>query len=466
MTQTAIESRNVVWRIMVVAAGLMLDTSQGGSVRRYSIGPILVIAIGICCGVKAPWASCQTYQYSTIYNFTGGADGNQIGDLCEDPSGNLYADSVGTYDSTIYNNSPVPGNGAIVKLAVGTHAPSIVVSLPAGATLPAIPEGPYYFDSNHDLFGLSAYGGPANAGTFFEIAAGAHSATVLNSFTGDNGDSPLNTAGLTSDAKGNLYGTTYYGGVGYSGTIDTGFGTIFKIAAGSNSITNLVKFNGTNGTDPVGKILFDSSGNIYGTTLSGGTNNDGTLYELTAATNTLKTLVNFTNTDANPGGGVIADSQGNLYGVTGTIFGGQGFPGGYGTIYEFNIKTRQLSTLFTFNGADGGGPTGDLYMNASGDLVGTASFNGAQGAGNIFEFDPVTNAFTILHSFLNGPGTTDGIFPPTGLIADAQGNLYGTAGHGGLYGEGTVFELAIVTEPCSLAIVALLGMSWMMRRRV
>jgi uncharacterized repeat protein (TIGR03803 family) len=413
------------------------------------------IAFGVTITLVPQLAFSQTYNYSTIYNFTGGADGFQVSGIYQGPAGHLYATTDATYD-----NPPSSGNGAIVELAAGTHAVSIVDSLPSGAGLPAIPEGPFYFDQHGNLYGLSVYGGPNNAGTFFEIPSGSHSATVLTSFTGSNGDNPF-APGLTSDSTGNIYATTFFGGIGYTGTINTGFGTLFKIAAGTNSITDLVQFNGTDGKNPGGNLLMDSSGDIFGITEAGGTNNDGTLYELPAGSTTLRTLFNFANADAYPGGGVITDSQGNFYGVTsGTLGGGVG---GYGTIFKFNINTKQFTTLFTFDGTDGGSPGGQLYLSPSGNLIGTAGFNGLNGLGNIFEFNPQTEALTILHSFDDANGSTDGIFP-SGLVADPQGNLYGVGGHGGLYGEGTIFELTAVPEPRTAALLALMGTGLIMRR--
>jgi uncharacterized repeat protein (TIGR03803 family) len=421
---------------------------------RSSFGPTITVVAILTLGLAAPLAFSQTYNYSTIYNFTGGADGFQIGDIYPGPAGYLYAISEATFE-----NGPTMGSGAIVQLSEATHAVTVVDSFPNGATLPGIPLGPFYFDQQGDLYGLSVYGGPNNAGTYFEIPAGSHSATVLTSFTGSNGDNPF-APGLTSDSNGNIYATTFFGGIGYTGTINTGFGTLFKIAAGTNSITDLVQFNGSNGENPHGNLLMDSNGDMFGVTEIGGRNNDGTLYELPAGSTSLKTLFNFTNADDIPGGGVIADSQGNLYGLTQ----GDGEPGDYGTIYQYNINTQQMKTLFTFDGTDGGSPGGQLYLSPSGNLIGAAGFNGLYGLGNIFEFDPQTDALTILHSFSDTDGSTDGYFP-SGLVADPQGNLYGVGGHGGIYGAGTIFELAAVPEPCTAALLSFIGMSFIMRRR-
>ena len=213
------------------------------------------------------------------------------------------------------------------------------------------------------------------------------------------------------------------------------------------------------GENPGGNLRIDSQGDIFGVTETGGTNNLGTLYELPAGSNTVKTLFNFTSADAFPNGGVIADSQGNLYGLTG---GSGGAPDGHGAIYEFNMQTQQLTTLFSFNGVNGDTPGSELYLAPDGDLIGTTVYGGEYGFGDIFQFDPETSAITVLHNFSDDG--TDGIYP-SGIVADSEGNLYGVGGHGGVYGAGTIFELA-APEPRPLALLVFAGIGLISRCRL
>ena len=111
-------------------------------------------------------------------------------------------------------------------------------------------------------------------GTVYEIAKGSTAITTLASFTGANGTNP--SGGVTFDSSGNLFGTTYAGGVNSDGTV-------YEIAKGSTAITTLATFTGANGADPVAGVTFDSSGNLFGTTTSGGVNGDGTVYEIAGA---------------------------------------------------------------------------------------------------------------------------------------------------------------------------------------
>jgi uncharacterized repeat protein (TIGR03803 family) len=154
----------------------------------------------------------------------------------------------------------------------------------------------------------------------FAASAPAATITSLARFNGTNGANPY--SGVIADAAGNLYGTTLGGGA-------SGFGAVFKVAAGTNTLTTLANFNGTNGNGPYGGVIADAAGNLYGTTYEGGTSGVGTIFKVATGTNVLTTLASFNGINgANPYSGLIADAAGNLYGTTAW---GQG---GYGTVFE------------------------------------------------------------------------------------------------------------------------------------
>ncbi len=139
-------------------------------------------------------------------------------------------------------------------------------------------------------------------------AAPMYHLTTLATFNGANGGNPI--AGLIADASGNLYGTTSGGGANNAGTV-------FQLAAGTHALTTLATFNGANGSDPAADLLMDASGNLYGTTFTGGANNQGAVFEVAALTHVLSTLATFNGTNGfNPVGGLLADTDGNLYGTT------------------------------------------------------------------------------------------------------------------------------------------------------
>jgi uncharacterized repeat protein (TIGR03803 family) len=248
---------------------------------------------------------------------------------------------------------------------------------------------------------------------------------VIYSFAGGT-DGMDPEAGLLRDSKGNLYGTTLSGGT-------TGWGTVFRLtAAGTEKI--LYSFTGgADGGNPTASLIADSQGNLYGTTFNGGTSGgDGTVFRLNSAGESV--LYRFTGgTDgAHPRGGLVRDSQGNLYGTTGA--GGQ-----YGLGVVFKVTPGgQETVLHSFNNADGSGPEASLILDSQGNLYGTTAFGGITVLfGTVFKVT-TAGAFTSLYKF---GGSGDGQNPTSPLIRDEQGNLYGTTENGGAKGGGTVYKL-------------------------
>ena len=147
-------------------------------------------------------------------------------------------------------------------------------------------------------------------GTVFELPKGSGTITTLASFNGSNGSEPL--AGLIMDSNGNLYGTTSGIHAFHSD------GTVFELAKGSHTVTTRVTFNGSNGSEPLGGLIMDSSGNLYGTTTGAHDPNDyGTVYELVQGSTTVVTLATFDGTNGSvPECDLIMDGNGNLFGTT------------------------------------------------------------------------------------------------------------------------------------------------------
>jgi len=300
-------------------------------------------------------------------------------------------------------------------------------------------------DSSGNLYGATASGGANGDGTVFEIANGSGTITTLASFNGSNGSNP--EFGLLMDSSGNLYGATGNGGA-------NGDGTVFEIANGSGTITTLASFNGSNGNLPVGELIMDSSGNLYGTTAWGGANTSsyfpngaGTVFELTKGSGTNTALASFNGSNGfRPERGLIMDSSGNLYGTAelgGAGLGSPNYPNGEGTVFELAQGSGTITTLTSFNGVNGALPFDGLVADSSGNLYGTTSqggpaWNNGGGNGTIFEVAVGSGTVTTLASF-NG---TNGNRPSAGPIMDGSGNLYGITLFGGPAGDGTVFEVA------------------------
>jgi uncharacterized repeat protein (TIGR03803 family) len=310
---------------------------------------------------------------------------------------------------------------------------------PAGAS----PSASLLIDSSGNLFGTAHSGGSNKLGTVFElpaIGAAYGSALPLIVFSSQSGSHP--DAGLIADAAGDLFGTTHNGGA-------AGGGTVFEVVKTSGiyistPITTLVSFSGTNG--PVGGLITDAAGNLFGTTAGGGTGN-GTVFEIqktpTGYASTATTLVSFSGTNGStPSAGLFLDVEGNLIGTTA---GGGANPNG--TVFEI-LKTatgyaNAPTTLVSFNGTNGANPNSDLIADANGNLFGTTTRGGANALndGTVFEIlrtgAGYASAPTILVSF----DIDDGAFPAAGLIADVAGNLYGTTEGGGANKLGTVFAV-------------------------
>ncbi|MBA4106556.1 MAG: hypothetical protein C0485_12425 [Pirellula sp.] len=358
-------------------------------------------------------------------------------------------------------------------------------------------------DSDGSLYGTALDGGGPNIyGTVFKVNPTTGALVTLASFNGANGQTTL--GGLIADAHGNLYGTTRRGGA-------NGYGTVFKIDSVTNALATLISFNGDNGGFSRAGLIADADGNLYGTTSVGGTSNDGTIFKLDPVTGILTTLASFDGViGRDPRARLIADSVGNLYGTTygavgavfkfnpvtnaltklaqfdvhngeqpsagliadadGNLYGTTAYGGASngGTVFKLNPATGDLTTLVSFAGANGRIPFGDLIADANGNLYGTTSYGGASDLGTVFKLDLATGALTTLTSF-NG---VNGANPYAGLVADADGNLYSTTGFGGEFDAGTVFKLTdtgfvvpAVPEPMSLSLLALGGAAVVRRRR-
>jgi uncharacterized repeat protein (TIGR03803 family) len=283
------------------------------------------------------------------------------------------------------------------------------------------------------------------------VIAQAQTYTVVHDFTGGlDGDSPY--AGLTIDRAGNLEGTTFSGGAADEGAV-------FKLVHnGSNWTVNpLYSFaGGTDGSHPQARVIIGPDGNLYGTTYSGGMGTCiefpgcGIVFKLSPPPTICQSvqcpwnetvLYRFPGGPAggNPGlGDLLFDSQGNIYGTTES-----GGASGQGTVYKLtpNHGTWVETVLYSFTGgSDGAVPYAGVIMDSAGNLYGTTYGGGSGQHGTVFELSPSGSGWTeqVLHPFQY---QTDGGYPSAGVIFDRTGNLYGAAMGGGPNGGGTIFEL-------------------------
>lgn len=283
----------------------------------------------------------------------------------------------------------------------------------------ALPTGQLAIDSSGNLFGTASRGGVAGVGTVFELHHGSFALSTVASFGGANGVQPR--SGVVIDAKGDLLGTTQFGG-----TYDNG--TVFEVRRGSSTITTLASFDHDDGAQPLGQLALDGSGNLYGTTVSGGNRGEGadqaTVFKYSPSTSTLSALAMFSptmnNRPATALPGIAVDANGNVFGTA-------WFAGSHstGAIYEITAGKSTMTPLAYFDGTDGGAPNGQLLLDSHGNLFGTTEGGGASGQGVLFEIASGTATITPLASFDSTTGSS-----PLGVAADFHGTLVGitTAG--------------------------------------
>ena len=369
----------------------------------------------------------QAQTFTVLHQFTGGVDGaNPAAGLTLDRTGRLFGTSSGSAQGT---------NGTGFTVA-NLHSNWLLNPL-------------YEFtQSNHGLYpntrliqgsdgafyGTTWKGGNAGCGgqgcgVVFKLQPPATIAcraafcpwteTVLYAFNGGvDGSTP---GPVVLDAAGNIYGNTYYGG---SAACQCGTVYQLKFSAGVWSKTTLHSFDITSGANPDGPLVVDQLGNVYGTAVSGGGNNDGAVYEVSPSGQswTQTVLHNFQGSDGvYPNGGLIADASGDLYGVAAA-----GGGNGVGTVFSLTQPGNwTFQTLYNFKSpVSGSSPHGPLVFDRAGSLYGVTE-NGRFDEGTVFKltFANQTWTATDLHDF-NG---SDGDFPNPGLVIDVVGNIYGTA---------------------------------------
>ena len=283
--------------------------------------------------------------------------------------------------------------------------------------------------------------------------ADASTYSVQYAFNGGRaGYSPQSS--LIGDAAGNLYGTTYYGG-NYNCDYQYGCGTVFMVTPKGNGRILHRFWGGKYGKHPIAGLFRDASGNLYGTTIEGGIGSGcpvgeydcGTVFKI-APDGTESVLYSFAGGSDGifPQAGLVADKNGNLYGTTLLGGGGTGCSdgtSGCGTLFELSPDGRE-TVLYAFSGgSDGAFPMAGLLLDKAGNLYGTTQIGGSLNLGTVFE-RTAAGSVSVLHKFTGGG---DGSWPEGPLIADKQGNLYGTTYHGGSAscgdpnGCGTVYEV-------------------------
>ena len=297
----------------------------------------------------------------------------------------------------------------------------------------------------HDgkLYGTSYYGGTAYKGTVFTVT-NAGAVTVLHSFDNATGDGSSPYGELVQGSDGRFYGTTVQGGDPTYGSGRSGEGTVYAItAAGAETV--LYRFNGAalgTGSFPYGGLVEGPDGKLYGTTSSGGTYSNGTIFSVTKD-GVLTTLHHFNYASGGPGSegeiprtNLVLAPDGKMYGTTLT-----GGTNNRGTV--FSITTAGVyATVFTFGGDNDYAlyPNG-LILGRDGKLYGTSEAGGTNGQGTVFSIT-TAGEYRTVHSFVYNDDGHAGVIPKARLAQASDGRFYGTTFGGGveIY-DGTAFSI-------------------------
>ncbi len=214
-----------------------------------------------------------------------------------------------------------------------------------------------------------------------------------------------------------------------------GFVTLTSMQAHAQTLSILHSFKGgADGLAPYGALIRDAGGNFYGTTVNGGTFNRGTVFKLDSAGNeTILHSFGGSGDGALPQCALVRDPAGNLYGTT--VFGGTQ---GQGSVFKIDGNSNETVMYSFTGGSDGQNPYAALVRDSAGNLYGTTSAGGAFGYGTVFRLD-TSGVETVLHTF---GGVPDGSIPYAALVTDKAGNFYGATSAGGTDNLGTVFKLS------------------------
>ncbi|HTT04784.1 MAG TPA: choice-of-anchor tandem repeat GloVer-containing protein [Steroidobacteraceae bacterium] len=388
--------------VQTAPVGLVCRVSNGTGV----MGPANVTNITIGC----------VPNFDILYSFAGGSsDGSgAYHSLIQGSDGNFYGTTFqgGTNGlGTVFEVTPTGAESVLYSLSGSSNSYAGLVQDGAG-----------------NFYGTTYYGGSSGLGTVFKVTPGG-TESVLYSFMGSS-DGAHPYACLILGRDGNLYGTTFEGGT-------SDFGTVFELTPSGTETVLYAFTGGTDGGYPEAGLFQDSDGNFYGTTYQGGASGVGTVFNVApSGTETVLYAFKGGSDGANPEDGVIRGSDGNIYGTT--LKGGTS---NIGTVFAITPGgTETVLHAFAGGSSDGASPYAGLVEDGDGNLYGTTSAGGISGYGTLFEISR-SGTETVLHSF--APGSSDGEQPWAGLILGSDGNLYGATVAGGASNDGTVFELTL-----------------------
>ena len=366
---------------------------------------------------------------TTLHYFRTGTDGATPNGIIQGSDGRLYGTTGVPSGSGLF----VPGTVFVVDGAVRTA----LDRFSSGIAGRGIPRSGLYEGSDGNFYGTTwkaaEFDIPTlSPGMVFRMSPEGNITTIAEGF--------YLSGGVIEASDGNLFGTT-----AANGFVPPNYGTVFRISPGGN-MTQLYRFNGTDGNNPVIELTEARDGTLWGTSAGGvvigpvpGSRTYGTIFQIDRMTGALTTRYTFSGLDGSgPEGRLVQGIDGRMYGTTSA-----GGASGYGTI--FAIDSTGMTTLYNFAGGDGANPHAGMVLGDDGRFYGVTRNGGAFNYGTMFALDAASGTLTTLYQF----AFTDGAYPVDELFKARDGSFYGTTSAGGPTGGGVVFHVLATPLPSS-----------------
>jgi uncharacterized repeat protein (TIGR03803 family) len=341
-----------------------------------------------------------------------------------------YSSLIQASDGFLYGLTASGGannQGVLYQFDPATYAYSVKIHF-AGALNGGSPQGSLVQASDGKLYGMTSTGGTFNMGVLFQYDPAT--GTLINKldFAGaSNGNNPYGSLIQATDGK--LYGMTSVGGVNNNGVL-------FQYDPIASSVTTKLDFAGAaNGRNPYGSLVQASDGKIYGMTQNGGLYDQGVLFQFDPANGSFVKYHDFGATateSTNPRGTLIQSSDGKLYGMT--SYGGAN---GGGVLFESDPATLTYNKRYEFGSSSGSSPFGSLCQASDGKMYGLTRSGGTFNHGVLFQFDPLSSVYTKKNEFSS---SADGFNAWGSLMQATNGKLYGVNQNGGGNGAGVLFQ--------------------------
>ena len=409
-----------------------IDAAAGG---RGRVGSDRVRALCLACLaalVLAGPAPAAAATFKSLYSFSGGADGTTpFGQLAMGKDGLLYGTTL---------EGGVGGGGTVFRLDPATGILTTLYGFTGGAD-GFLPAAGVVIDGKGMVYGTTEEGGSfacpdrSGCGTVYKLDPSTQVLTTLLSFPGGTGGSQPSGALLLYG--GRLYGTTELGGYS-SGQGDLGSGTLFEIDPKTRTLTTMHEFNqpgAADGAYPESSLMVGPDGRLYGSASGRGAHNSGTVFAIDPASDAFGLLHSFDySVDGYSPDCRVIFLSGQIIGTTRA---GGPTQAADGTVFSLDPNSGALTTLYAIAGKqDGLFPLGGVVRGPRGLVYGVTSQGGGSGAGTVYAVSPKTGKFTLLHDF----DGADGSQPSGELLLDGKNVLYGVT-QGGGRGHGTIYEI-------------------------